>query len=348
MNVTSIPFGTGPGNVPVELYTLVNGELSASVCTYGGALARLLVPDRHGAAEDVVLGYETLDGYLADQCYFGALVGRVANRISRARFTLDGREYALDRNHGAHHLHGGGGGFHAKVWRAEPGEGADGPFLTLRCESPDGDQGYPGNVAVTAVYTLLADGLRLDLSATTDRPTVVGLTGHAYFNFSGRMDRDCLDHVLTIRGQRYLETDAELIPNGKLAGTAGTPLDFSTARAVGERIGEPSEPLAAGKGYDHCYVLDGHGFRSVATVEEPGSGRCMELYTDQPCLQFYSGNFIPDGLPGKGGTVYGWRSGLCLEPQGFVDAPNNPGFPSLTLVPGDEYRNTILYRFFTK
>lgn len=348
MSVTVTPFGTGPGNVPVELYTLTNGPLSASVATYGGTLVRLSVPDRDGEPGDVVLGFDTLDGYLADQGCFGALVGRVANRISGARFTLDGREYLLDRNHGAHHLHGGSGGFHTQVWRAEPDEGADGPSLTLRHRSPDGDQGYPGTLEAAAVYTLLADGLRLDLSATTDRATVVSLTGHAYFNLSARPGKDCLGHVLTIPARRRLETDGELIPTGNLAETAGTPFDFTRGRTVGDRIGEPFPPLAAAKGYDHCYVLEGGGLRPAAVVEEPGSGRVMEILTTQPCLQFYSGNHIPNGLPGKGGTVYGERSGFCLEPQGFVDAPNREGFPPLTLVPGDEYRHTILYRFFTK
>ena len=354
MQLTKRPFGRTPAGEPVELYTLVNGPMSADICTYGGIVVRLAAPGRDGVSRDVVLGYDDLDGYLADQCYFGCLVGRVANRIGRARFTLDGVEYEVDRNHGAHHLHGGRLGFHARVWRAEPGGTDAAPSLTLTYDSADGEQGYPGALSVRATYTLEADGLRLEFAATTDKTTVVNLTNHSYFNLSGRPGSDCLGHVLTIPAHRYLETDAELIPTGNLAELAGTPLDFAAGVAIGQRIRQDSLPLSIGKGYDHCYVLDGregapgNGLRLAASAAEPVSGRTMEVWTDHPCVQFYSGNHIPAGLPGKGGAVYGPRAGFCLEAQEYVDAPNHDGFPEVTLEPGIEHRRTILFRFFVK
>lgn len=350
MQLSSRPFGTTGDGTPVELYTLVNAAgMEAAIATYGGALVRLTAPDRDGDMADVVLGYDTLDGYLNDCCCFGRLVGRVANRIGGARLVLDGREYALDRNNGRHHLHGGAGGFHSRVWRADPIETEAGPALVLTLESSDGDQGYPGNLAVSAVYTLAEDGLHLDFSAATDRTTAVNLTAHPYFNLSGRPGTDCLGHVLTIPARRCLETDADMIPTGCLSEVAGTPLDFMAGVAIGARIRQDSVPLANGHGYDHCYVLDGRaGMKPAASVVEPVSGRGLEVLTTQPCVQFYSGNHIPEGLPGKGGAVYGARSGLCLEPQGFVDAPGHAAFPEVTLRPGEAYRQTVLYRFFVK
>jgi aldose 1-epimerase len=350
MQLSSRSFGTTRDDIPVELYTLCNtAGMEADIATYGGALVRLTAPDRDGNLADVVLGYDTLDGYLDDQCYFGRLVGRVANRIGGARLVLDGREYQLDRNNGRHHLHGGAGGFHSRVWKAEPIETGAGPALVLRYESPDGEQGYPGDLAVSAIYTLTDDGLRLDFSAATDRPTAVNLTAHPYFNLSGRPGTDCLGHVLTIPARRCLETDAELIPTGCLSEVAGTPLDFITGVAIGARIGQDFPPLVNGHGYDHCYVLDSRaGLQTAASVVEPVSGRGLEVLTTQPCVQFYSGNHIPEGLPGKDGAVDGERSGLCLEPQGFVDAPGHAPFPAVTLRPGEAYRQTILYRFFVK
>jgi aldose 1-epimerase len=350
MQLSSRPFGTTGDGVPVELYTLANATgMEADIATYGGALVRLTAPDRDGTLADVVLGFDTLDGYLDDRCYFGRLVGRVANRIGGARLVLDGKEYGLNRNLGRHHLHGGAGGFHSRVWRADPIETEAGPALVLTFESRDGEQGYPGDLAVSAVYTLTDDGLRLDFSAATDKATAVNLTAHPYFNLTGRPGTDCLGHVLTIPARRCLETDAELLPTGNLMEVAGTPLDFMAGAAVGARIGQDFPPLANGHGYDHCYVLDDRAaLKTAASVVDPASGRGMEVRTTQPCVQFYSGNHIPEGLPGKAGAVYGERSGLCLEPQGFVDAPGHPPFPQVTLRPGEAYRQTILYRFFVK
>jgi len=350
MQLSSRSFGSTRDGIPVELYTLSNAAgMEADIATYGGALVRLTAPDRDGGMADVVLGYDTLDGYLDDSCFFGRLVGRVANRIGGAHMVLDGMEYELDRNNGRHHLHGGAGGFHSRVWKAEPIETSAGPALALRYESPDGEQGYPGNLAVSAVYTMTDEGLRLDFSAATDKATVVNLTAHPYFNLSGRQGTDCLGHILTIPARRCLETDTELIPSGCLSEVAGTPFDFTAGVAIGARIRQDFLPLANGHGYDHCYVLDRRtGLRPAASLVEPVSGRGLEVLTTQPCVQFYSGNFIPEGLPGKDGAVYGERSGLCLEPQGFVDAPGHAAFPDVTLLPGEAYRQTILYRLFVK
>ncbi|EGB16142.1 Aldose 1-epimerase [Pseudodesulfovibrio mercurii] len=350
MQLTRRPFGAIDDGTPVELFTLANGAgMEADVCTYGSALVRLTAPDRNGTLADVVLGYDDLGGYLRDECYFGRLVGRVANRIGGARLVLDSEEFLLDRNDGRHHLHGGRGGFHSRVWRAEPVETGGGPGLVLTLESRDGDQGYPGNLAVTAVYTMTDDGLRLDFSAATDRTTAVNLTAHPYFNLTGRTGTDCLGHIVTIPARRYLATDPELIPTGSLAEVAGTPMDFRAGAAVGARMGEDFPPLSFAGGYDHCYVLDGQaGLKPAGSVFEPVSGRGLEVLATQPCVQFYSGNHIPEGLPGKGGAVYGERSGLCLEPQGFVDAPGHAPFPQVTLRPGQAYNQTILYRFFVK
>ncbi|WP_272701626.1 aldose epimerase family protein [Desulfovibrio sp. Fe33] len=350
MQLSKRAFGVTGDGESVDIYTLANeAGMEADIITYGGTLVRLTAPDRNGNLADVVLGYDTLDEYLSDSCYFGRLVGRVANRIGGARLTLDGDKFELDRNLGRHHLHGGRRGFHSRVWKASSIETEIGSGLVLTYESPDGEQGYPGNLAVSAVYTLTADGLRLDFSAATDRATAVNLTGHGYFNLSGRPGANCLGHVLTIPALRYLETDEELIPTGRLADAAGTPLDFSDGVGVGERIGNAFPPLVAAHGYDLCYVLDDRaGLRQAASVFEPVAGRGMEVWTTQRCLQFYSGNHIPEGLPGKGGAVYGEWSGLCLEPQGFVDAPGHADFPQVTLRPGEAYNQSILYKFFVK
>ena len=333
---------------PVDLYTLTGaGGMEASVATYGGVIVRLAVPDRDGHATDVVLGYDSLDGYLKDQCYFGCVVGRVANRIGNARFTLDGVDYALDRNHGEHHLHGGSGGFNTRVWEAEAGETPDGPSLRLERTSPDGEQGYPGSVEVRVEYTLLDNGLRIDFSAAVDRATPVSMTSHGYFNLSGNLGSSCLDHRLVIPAEHVLETDRDLIPTGALVEVEGTPFDFRIESAIGERIGNEHPALAAGQGYDHYFVLkDGsNGLKQAALVREPVSGRAMEVWTTAPGVQFYSGNHIPGNLPGKDGVRYAPRCGFCLETHGVVDAPNRPEFPSVTLKAGAAGKQTLLYTF---
>lgn len=338
------------GGRSVDLYVLSHGPMEAAVATYGGALVRLMVPDAAGRAENVVLGYDSLDGYLRDEQYFGSLVGRTANRVGNARFTLNGAERGLDRNHGRHHLHGGSRGFNTRVWDGEAADTPHGPRLTLRRTSPDGEQGYPGALAVRVDYTLLADGLRLDFFAETDAPTPVNLTGHAYFNLSGRPGSTIEDHRLAIPASRVLETDPDLIPTGGLADVAGTPFDFRRAAAVGARIGEDHPGLRAGAGYDHYFVLDDDsgGLKVAAEVSEPASGRRMTVLSTHPGVQFYSGNHIPPGSAGADGARYSPRSGFCLEAHGYPDAANQAGFPSVTLLPGERMHHTILYNFFAK
>lgn len=348
MGITSRKWGVMPDGTPVELFTLMNGcGMEASIATYGGVITRLTAPDRAGSMADVVLGYDSLDEYLNDCCFFGCVVGRVANRIADARFTLDGVEYTLDKNHGKHQLHGGSKGFNCKVWGAEVAETVDGPCLILSYLSRDGEQGYPGNLDVTVVYTLLDDGLRMEYRATSDAATVVNLTNHSYFNLSAHPEKDCLEHVLTIPASRFMETDKDQIPTGKLANVAGGPLDFTGPAVIRSRINVESEPLSIGQGYDHYFVLDdeSESLRLAGRVYEPATGRVLEVHTTKPGVQFYSGNHMPESIPGKSGVIYGFRSGFCLETQDFTDAPNRAEFPSIVLRPGDEYRHTTVYQF---
>ena len=347
MTIRREAWGEAAGR-PVDLYTLSGEGGMAAVSTYGGAVVRLAVPDGRGGAVDVAHGYDSLKGYLDDSCYFGSIVGRVANRIGNARFSLDGVERVLDRNHGDHQLHGGSRGFHARVWEAEAAETPDGPRLSLTRTSPDGEQGYPGTLEARVDYTLLGNGLRLDFSAVADRPTPVSMTSHSYFNLSGDLGASCLGHRLTIPAGRILETGAGQIPTGALIDVTGTPFDFRSGTAMGERIDAHDERLAAAQGYDHYFVLDDDSreLRLGALVLEPESGRAMELWTTCPGIQFYSGNHIPEGLPGRDGTRYGPRCGFCLEAHGYVDAPNHSDFPSVVLEPGTVMMQTIIYTFF--
>jgi aldose 1-epimerase len=305
--------------------------------------------DREGQLGDVVLGHATLDGYLAGNGqYLGALVGRYANRIARGRFTLDGRDFQLACNDGLHHLHGGLRGFGQVTWSALARPGAHGASLELGRTSQDGEEGYPGRLAVTATYTLNDDDeLRLDYAATTDAPTHCSLTNHGYFNLDG--SRDVLEHLLTLHARRFLTVDAGLIPTGELREVAGTPMDFTSPTAVGARLGVDDEQLRLARGYDHCWVLErrGAGLAPAATLVGPVSGRRMEVLTTEPALQFYSGNLLDGTLTGKGGRVYGPRAGLCLEPEHFPDSPNHPDFPSTVLRPGQAYRSTTVLRFTT-
>jgi aldose 1-epimerase len=295
----------------------------------------------------VVLGYETLDPYLrSNRPYFGALVGRNANRIAFGRFELDGRTHELARNDGPHHLHGGLRGFDKVVWSASAGETPRGASLELRHLSADGDEGYPGNLSVAATYTFTDDDqLVVEYSATTDRPTLCNLTHHGYFNLDGAPD--VLGHVLAIPARRFTPVDAGLIPTGELRAVAGTPMDFTRPTAIGARIDADDEQLRFGRGYDHNFVLDRDraGLAPAARLVGPGSGRTLEVLTTEPGLQLYSGNFLDGTLLGKGGLRYGPRSGLCLETQHFPDSPHHPGFPSTVLRPGERYRSSTVYRF---
>jgi len=346
------PFGEAPDGQPVGLYTLCNATgASTTITNYGGIVVSLEVPDRSGALRDVVLGHDSLAGYVTDNTYFGALIGRHANRIARGRFSLGDRTHVLATNDGPNHLHGGLRGFDRVVWSAKPRMTADGPALELVHASRDGEEGYPGNLTATAVYTLTNDqALRLELTATTDRETVVNLTHHSYFNLADSGASDVLGHEVMLNAKRFTPVDSTLIPTGQLRPVRGTPFDFTRPTAIGRHIDDSDEQLAHGNGYDHNWVLDkapGH-LGLAARVYEPTSGLTMEVLATAPGLQFYSGNYLNDSHTGKGGTVYAFRHGFCMEPQHFPDSPNQPDFPGAVLLPGDVYRSVMIYRFSTR
>ncbi len=345
--LTSADFGKTPEGAAVKIYTLTNDQgLEAKITNYGGIVVSLKTPDRKGAMADIVLGSDTLDDYVnSPSPYFGALIGRYGNRIGHARFTLDGVEYKLAANNGANSLHGGKRGFNKVVWtpRELPDAGLELTYL-----SKDGEEGYPGNLKVTVVYHLTnANELKIDYAATTDKDTVVNLTNHSYFNLKGAGNGDILDHLVMLNADRFTPVDAGLIPTGELRPVAGTPFDFRKATAVGARIEQNDEQLKLGKGYDHNWVLNAGrtGANLSARVGEPASGRVMEVITDQPGVQFYTGNFLDGSVKAKGGKTYGHRSGLCLETQHFPDSPNKPNFPSTVLKPGQQFHSTTVYRF---
>jgi len=347
------PFGALPDGTRVDLYTLANRHgTSVEVATYGGTVVSLRTRDAAGRLGDVVLGHETLDGYLAagNGPYLGALIGRFGNRIAGGRFTLGGRVHRLACNDGPNHLHGGVRGFDKRVWSAEAGTGPEGASLRLGLVSEDGEEGYPGRLAVTVTMTLDdADQLRLDYAATAEAPTHCNLTHHGYFDLDG--GADVLGHLLTLHASRFLPVDEGLIPTGELRPVAGTPMDFTSPTAVGARLGArveaDDEQLCRGRGYDHCWVLEGGGAAPAlaAEVAGPVSGRRLEVFTTEPGVQFYSGNFLDGSVVGKGGRRYGRRAGLCLETQHFPDSPNQPGFPSTLLVPGQAWWSTTVFRF---
>ena len=330
----------------MELYTLANANgLQARIATLGGTLVSLHVPDRSGTLGDVVLGFDTLEPYAGVHPYFGSLIGRYANRIANGAFELDSKSYRLPANDGAHHLHGGPRGFHTVVWKGHAEERADGCALTLSYQSPSGEQGYPGTLSLQVRYTLDdSNALRLDYSATTDAPTVVNLTNHTYFNLAGT--GTILDHVLLIAAERFLPVNETLIPRGQGLAVEGTPFDFRKPARIGTRMSLEHEQFAHGRGYDHCWMLDTRTPEvPAAALYDPRSGRSMTLWTTQPGLQFYSGNFLDGTLAGKRGGRYAKYSGLCLETQHFPDSPNQPAFPSTVLRPGGEYRQRTVYAF---
>jgi aldose 1-epimerase len=342
-------FGQTPDGQPVELYTLRNENgVEAGIITYGGIVVSLKTPDKNGKFEDVVLGFDNLDGYLKDQSYQGALVGRYCNRIAKGKFILDGKTYSLAANDGGHnHLHGGHKGFNSVVWTAKPVETAHGPALELRYLSKDGEEGFPGNLSVTAAYTLTNDnGLRLDFTATTDKHTICNLTNHSYFNLHG--PGNVLDYLVQIHADKYTPADAKLIPTGELRPVAGTPFDFRKPMTIGAHIDSGNEELRLAKGYDQNWVLDKPAgqLALAARVVDPKSGRCLEVFTTEPGIQFYTGNFL-NNVHGKGGRKYQQREAFCLEPQHFPDSPNKPQFPSVELKPGQEYRSTLIFKFST-
>lgn len=344
-------FGTTSEGQCVEAITLVNGGLRVRIITYGAAIQAMIVPDRDGEAADVTLGYATLEGYLGGSEYFGATVGRVANRIAGGTFVLDGVTYWTPVNNGPNALHGGTKGFDKVVWdvlSVDDGAAA----VTMQYVSPDGDQGYPGTLDVRATYTLQPDALVVEYAATTDRPTVVNLSNHAYWNLAGEGSAEgAMGHLLTIPAESYLPTDATAIPTGLFEPVEGTPFDFRKAKAAGDRVRTASdEQIRFGKGYDHNWVVArdlAAEPRLMARVEDPRSGRVLEVLSNQPGVQFYSGNFFDATIAGKSGRLYRQGDAVVLEPQMFPDTPNQPAFGSVRLDPGETYRNIILFRFST-
>jgi aldose 1-epimerase len=320
------------------------------VITYGGIITSLSTRDREGRFDDIVLGFDDLDGYVKDSPYFGAIIGRYENRIAKGRFTLDGHTYRVPVNNGPNSLHGGTRGFDKAVWRATSFENDSAAGVVLTHVSPDGDMGYPGRLDVRVRYTLTdADELIVDYRATATRPTPINLSQHSYFNLTGNAKRDILGHVLQLEARRYTPVDSTLIPTGEIAPVAGTPFDFRTATAIGARIDALDEQLRFGRGYDHNFVFDhkGTGVEHVARVVEPESGRTMDVFTDQPGVQFYTGNFLDGSIRGKAGRVYARRFAFCLETQHFPDSPNHPAFPSTILRSGDVFRSRTIFRFGT-
>lgn len=339
--ITQAPFGQLADGTPISLFTLTNSDgLIARITNWGAIITELHTRDRSGVLGDVVLGFDRLQPYLGEHPYFGAVIGRYANRIAGGRFSVDGATHQLDVNDGANHLHGGRIGLHNVWWDADP----DGRVLTLRRRCNDGDQGYPGTLDVTVCYRLNDDNeLVLQLLAETNQATPVNLTQHSYFNLAGK--GDILNHELTIHADAFTPVDEFLIPTGDIAPVAGTPFDFRTGRAIGSRIADADDQLRYAGGYDHNFVLNGPGL--AARLREPTSGRVLELYTVEPGVQFYSGNFLDGSLHGKGRT-YTHRGGLCLEPQHFPDSPNRPSFPNTILRPGEKFATESRYRFSTE
>lgn len=353
-------WGTLANGTTAHLFTLTNANgMSAQISDYGGIVVSLTAPDRHGRYADVVLGFKKLEDYVTKSPYFGCICGRVGNRIAHGRFTLDGTTHTLVTNNSPGgipcHLHGGTVGFDKIIWQAETVEQNGNQGLRLRHVSPHGDEGYPGTLDVTVTYWLTADdALRIDYVATTDRATPVNLTNHSYFNLKGEGHGTVMNHVMQLHAPHFTPTDAGLIPTGELRPVAGTPFDFTTPTAIGERIDAPDDQLRHGRGYDHNFVLANHSgtIALAAVVSEPTSGRIMETWTTEPGVQCYTGNWMPSPadsadkqLVGKSGKPYHARDGFCLETQHFPDSPNQPSFPSIILRPGQVYRSTTIYRF---
>jgi aldose 1-epimerase len=342
LGVDVAPYGKMPDGAAVSLYTLTNDKgMRVKLTNYGAITVSVEVPDKAGKLTDVTLGYDTLEGWLKSTSYFGATVGRYANRIAKGKFTLDGQNYTLATNNGENALHGGIKGFDKVVWNAEVVKAADSVGVKFTYLSKDGEEGYPGNLKVTVIYTLNnANEFKAEFSATTDKPTVVNLAHHTYWNLGGPAAGDILGHLMMLSADKYTPVDAGLIPTGELKAVAGTPMDFTKPTAIGERIAQVEG------GYDHNYVLRaGDPIHLAAKVVDPKSGRIMEIFSDQPGVQFYSGNFLDGTVTGKGGVVYKKHYGFCLETQHFPDSPNKPDFPPVVLKPGETYKHIMIHRF---
>jgi aldose 1-epimerase len=351
-SVSESTFGTLPDGTEISLFTITNTNgVEAKIMTYGGIVTSLKAPDKNGEFANVVLGFDSLEPYIENggSPYFGALIGRFGNRIAEGKFTIDGETYQLEKNDGPNHLHGGYQGFDKKVWTAKPFESDTGAGVEMSLLSPDGDQGYPGNLNVTATYTLTNENaLEVQFTATTDKATPVNLTQHSYFNLAPRQGT-ILDHRMMIDASHFTPVNDTLIPTGEIRPVDGTPFDFNEPTPIGARINEENQQLEFGLGYDHNWVLDKSepgAYELAARVVEPDSGRVLEVYTEEPAIQFYSGNFLDGSLKGRG-ISYEYRTGFCLEPQHFPDSPNQPNFPNTILRPGETYSTKMSYTFST-
>ncbi|SEH32597.1 aldose epimerase family protein [Chryseobacterium culicis] len=350
-NVHTSDYGVTPKGDSIKKYTLTNKNgMKVEVINFGGIIISLTAPDRNGKYEDVVLGFTKPEGYFeGNPYYFGALIGRYGNRIANAKFSLEGKTYEIDKNDGPNSLHGGKEGFHTRFWNIEAVKDAKFPTLKLSYTSNDGEEGYPGKLTTTVFYTLTDDNaLEISYEAETDKPTVVNLTQHSYFNLSGNFTKTITDHELLINADYFLPVNETLIPTGEQKDVKGTPFDFTAAKSIGKDINAEDDQLKKGKGYDHNWILNGKGFRSIAQVYHPATGRLMEVLTDEPGVQFYSGNFLDGKFDTKTGGKNEFRTGFCLETQHFPDSPNQPSFPSTELKPGQKYHSKTIYKFSVK
>jgi len=352
LTIEKSEYGKTKEDARIDLYTLKNRNgMELKVINYGGRITSLKVPDKEGKLENVVLGFDNIEDYENENPFFGALIGRYGNRIANGKFSLNNEEYKLATNNGENHLHGGVDGFDKVVWTAETIEAPDKSKLKLTYLSEDGEEGYPGNLEVTVVYTLTKDNeLEVLYEANTDKATVLNLTQHAYFNLSGDFSKDILDHKVVIDANTFLPVDNTLIPTGEIREVEGTPFDFTSSKKIGRDISEDNEQLKRGEGYDHCWILNGEkgNMRFVASAYDQDSGRFMEIFSEEPAIQFYTGNFLDGTLPMVNGGVYEHRTGLCLETQHYPNSPNQPEFPSTVLNPGDTYKTKTTFKFSTK
>lgn len=350
--ITKSEFGKTKDSTTIEQYTLKNANgVEMDVITYGGRITSLKVPNKDGKLENVVLGFDNIEDYQKDNPFFGALIGRYGNRIAKGKFTLNGEEFTLATNDGSNHLHGGVNGFDRVVWTAKPIEGLENSSLQLVYRSKDGEEGYPGNLKVTVTYTLTKDNaVEVIYEATTDKATVVNLTQHAYFNLTGDFSKDILNHDVVINADAFLPVDETLITTGEIRKVEGTPFNFNSSKKIGKDINADNEQLKRGKGYDHCWVLNGEkgDMRFVASAYDETSGRFMEIFTEEPAIQFYTGNFLDGTLPMVNGGTYAHRTGFCLETQHYPDSPNQDNFPSTVLNPGETYKTKTTFKFSTK
>lgn len=349
--ITAEAFGKLPDGKEVKIYSLINANgLTAKVTDYGAKLVSLMVPGKNGKLADVILGYDSLSGYVNGDHYFGATVGRYANRIAKGKFTLNGKEYQLAINNAPNHLHGGPGGYHSVLWKSEVIDKNGYPALKLSYSSPDGEEGYPGNLKIEVTYSWNdSNELVIDYAATCDQDTYVNFTHHSLFNLKGAGEGDILDHELMLAANAFTPVDSTLIPTGEIRPVINTPFDFNTPVAVGKRINDTAKQIVIGKGYDHNWVLKSSKITDVAaSLYEPTSGRLMEVFTTEPGIQFYSGNFLDGTQKGHGNKVYNFRYGLALETQHFPDSPNHPDFPSTLLKKGEQYTQTTIYKFSSR